>query len=285
MNRLACVLLLLSTAVNAAYFGVYIGDITSNDNLIAKAFIANRTTIQLSEVNIPDDINYTFGIKNGDIIEKLKVMYIVEGKGRKAFSKRLRNDTDIPENSRLVLRIPRGVDKWEKLVINDEEKQIEIASVDINKPYPEPFCCLQTNQFQGIQGKHYNVSTGPVTVLDSHTVRISKFAFDGTKAPDGWIFAGKGGVSQETGHKLQVLGRDEVVQCALHEQYVGDGELIARLPPNVSVYDIDYLAVFCYQYDVDFGHLDVNFTPEENPLPAYIPPTSDQPFPAPKKCD
>lgn len=26
---------------------------------------------------------------------------------------------------------------------------------------------------------------------------------------DGWIFAGKGEVTQATGHKLQVLGRDD----------------------------------------------------------------------------
>ncbi|CAD5221082.1 unnamed protein product [Bursaphelenchus xylophilus] len=286
MTSLACVFLaFLPVICQSAYFGVYLGDLTDNDKILAKAYIANRTVVQLSNVNISEGLKYSFILQRGDETEKVKKLYVVQGKGRKAFSKRVKEDTEVPADGRLVLRIPKGIENWEKLGVFDEDKQTVVASITLDKPAPEPYCCLQSSENRGVIGKHYNVSTGPVTILDSHTFRIPQFAFDGTKAPDGWIFAGKGPVNQETGHKLQILGRDEESHCALHEQYVGNTELIARLPPNVSVYDINYFAVFCYQYDVDFGHLDVNLTPEHNPLPAYIPPISSEPLILPKKCD
>lgn len=79
----------------------------------------------------------------------------------------------------------------------------------LDKQAPEPFCCLQKTHDKGIIGKHYNVSTGPISILDSRTFSIPSLAFEGTRAPDGWVFGGNGKVNQKTGHKLQVLGRDE----------------------------------------------------------------------------
>jgi hypothetical protein len=71
----------------------------------------------------------------------------------------------------------------------------------------------------------------------------------------------------------------------LHEHYDGTTGIVARLPAQLTIYDIDYLAMFCYRYDVDFGHINFNFKPEETPVPAYIPPISIGPLSLPKKCD
>ncbi|KAI6188068.1 G-PROTEIN-RECEP-F1-2 domain-containing protein [Aphelenchoides besseyi] len=165
---------------------------------------------------------------------------------------------------------------------------ITISSVDIEVDEPEPFCCLQSaiNPTKGIIGKHYNVSTGPIKILDSKTFLISSFSFEGTRAPDGWVYAGTGEVNQHTGYKLQVLGRDEEKHCALHEHYDGTTDIVARLPGQLTVYDVEYLAIFCYQYDVDFGHVDLEqLKTDKIPVPAYIPPLSNEPLKIAAKCD
>ncbi|KAI6201346.1 G-PROTEIN-RECEP-F1-2 domain-containing protein [Aphelenchoides besseyi] len=169
-----------------------------------------------------------------------------------------------------------------------DANEITISSVDIEVDEPEPFCCLQSaiNPTKGIIGKHYNVSTGPIKILDSKTFLISSFSFEGTRAPDGWVYAGTGEVNQHTGYKLQVLGRDEEKHCALHEHYDGTTDIVARLPGQLTVYDVEYLAIFCYQYDVDFGHVDLEqLKTDKIPVPAYIPPLSNEPLKIAAKCD
>ena len=45
-------------------------------------------------------------------------------------------------------------------------------------------------------------------ILDASTLRLNDFSFQGSKPPDGWLFAGRGRVTKETGKKAIILGRD-----------------------------------------------------------------------------
>lgn len=82
----------------------------------------------------------------------------------------------------------------------------------------------------GLNGKHYNVGSGNIKILDKKTIEIPAFTFEGTKPPgnhyrsniaqfynlinisilDAWFFAGKydseGKVDVNTGHKLIIRG-------------------------------------------------------------------------------
>lgn len=58
----------------------------------------------------------------------------------------------------------------------------------------------------------------------------------------------------------------------MKENYIGKTDLKVRLLGSQTIYNIDYISIFCYQYDVDFGHYKINFS-AENEIPAYIPPT------------
>ena len=64
--------------------------------------------------------------------------------------------------------------------------------------------------------------------------------------------------------------------CSLRDEYGGEADVIARLGGGQTIYDVDYLSLFCYQYDVDFGHIRFKFNEKEQPLPAHIPPVRQQ---------
>lgn len=81
---------------------------------------------------------------------------------------------------------------------------------------------------------------------------------------------------------MQVDFRRPFRHCAIHEDYDGSTDLVARLADGQTIYDVNYIAVFCYQYSVDFGHIAVDLSPVDNPLPAYVPPVRDGPPEAPE---
>ncbi|KAI1732357.1 electron transfer DM13 domain-containing protein [Ditylenchus destructor] len=151
-----------------------------------------------------------------------------------------------------------------------------LAAVKLNKDAPKPYCCLThpVHSNRGIIGVHYNASTGPISIVDSKTLVLKQFSLDGTKAPDGWIFAGNGQqVQRGTGQKAMIVGRDTPTrQCSLKKNYQGDSDLVVQLNKGQTIYNIDYLSIFCYQYDVDFGHMEIKLEPNAISVPAYIPP-------------
>ncbi|KAI6215024.1 DM13 domain-containing protein [Aphelenchoides besseyi] len=189
------------------------------------------------------DVPHKFVLeKEGEVVE-ISDFYAVHGNGQRAYSSEVNGIDELGNYARAFIVVPEGVDTFDKFC--KEILQITISSVDIEVDEPEPFCCLQSaiNPTKGIIGKHYNVSTGPIKILDSKTFLISSFSFEGTRAPDGWVYAGTGEVNQHSGHKLQVLGRDEEKHCALHEHYDGNTDIVARLPGQLTVYDVEYLAM------------------------------------------
>ncbi|VDD90143.1 unnamed protein product [Enterobius vermicularis] len=149
-----------------------------------------------------------------------------------------------------------------------------LASVEIEQLAPKPHCCIGNNYAgQGLIGTHYDVSSAPVEVIDSKTLRIKQFSFSGTQAPDGWILVGEGEVDKEIGQKAAVLLADgQENYCPILEDHRGDADLFVRLPTGVTVYDINYLSVYCYAYGVDFGHVNFRLSPDEIAVPGYIPP-------------
>uniref|UniRef100_A0A914US43 DM13 domain-containing protein n=1 Tax=Plectus sambesii TaxID=2011161 RepID=A0A914US43_9BILA len=56
-------------------------------------------------------------------------------------------------------------------------------------------------------------------------------------------------------------------------------DLTVELGDGQTVYDINYLSVYCFAVGVNFGHVPVNLTPQRNPVPPSIPPVRDGPPP------
>lgn len=52
---------------------------------------------------------------------------------------------------------------------------------------------------------------------------------------------------------------------------ITDQDIIIRLDQSQTIYDIEWISVFCYKYSHDFGHLDMGLVENEEQVPPYIP--------------
>lgn len=138
-------------------------------------------------------------------------------------------------------------------------------------------------------GIPYNVSASAVYLVDRRTLAFENFVFDGTKPPDGWIYGGTevGGPSKDrdAGVRLMVQSLDvdasadeERKHCAM-TTLVSSPSLKATLPAGLSVCDLAYVGVYCYQYAEDFGHTRLSIPHDCGlRLPPYLPPVRRRPL-------
>jgi len=112
----------------------------------------------------------------------------------------------------------------------------------------------------GFKKLAHGVSSGPVTILDSKRVLISKLRYDGA-GPDAYFVVGKGGIPNAHGYKVQ----NELGSSNPLSGYDGvDVEL--TLPGKLTFNDIDYLSIYCVAFQEDFGHV---LIPANLDLPEY----------------
>ncbi|KAF7629235.1 hypothetical protein Mgra_00009257 [Meloidogyne graminicola] len=270
-------------STSCEYFGLPLGSLQNltTPGIFGQIWLANSTAIQITNFTVEkyQKQEIIFAFISDESVEPVKYLYKVGGASsgeEMLFAMKRRLDGGLSEQ-RLVAIAPHGttIDQWKKfgLVTGKSKKQLSVIHLN-KKLIPQKFCCIKNKEKpdQGIIGDHYNAATGPILVEDSKTLVLQKFSLEANKAPDAWIFAGKGDVRQSTGKKALVLGRDSLNKhCSLRDYYSGDSDLRVRLAPGQDIYQVDYLSLFCYQYDVDFGHVSFQLDPKENPVPAYIP--------------
>ncbi|VDL74029.1 unnamed protein product [Nippostrongylus brasiliensis] len=117
----------------------------------------------------------------------------------------------------------------------------------------------------------YSVGSGPILIMDKRTIKIFGFTFDADKAPDGYFFVGRGpNVAHDAGVKVPIRGRDTAeLITAMNERYRGGHDLIIDLPSDYDVLHIDWLAIYCYKFRVDFGHVAISNISSR--IPPYVP--------------
>ncbi|ETN87168.1 hypothetical protein NECAME_00027 [Necator americanus] len=123
-----------------------------------------------------------------------------------------------------------------------------------------------------LKGSRYSVGSGPILILDKRTIKIFGFTFDADKAPDGYFFVGRGpNVAHDAGVKVPIRGRDtpELI-TAMNERYRGGQDLIIDLPADYDIQHVDWLAIYCYKFRVDFGHVAISNVSSR--IPPYVPP-------------
>ncbi|EYB96617.1 hypothetical protein Y032_0148g2633 [Ancylostoma ceylanicum] len=123
-----------------------------------------------------------------------------------------------------------------------------------------------------LKGSRYSVGSGPILILDKRTIKIFGFTFDADKAPDGYFFVGRGpNVAHDAGVKVPIRGRDtpELI-TAMNERYRGGQDLIIDLPADYDIQHVDWLAIYCYKFRVDFGHVTISNVSTR--IPPYVPP-------------
>ncbi|CAJ0608848.1 unnamed protein product [Cylicocyclus nassatus] len=138
------------------------------------------------------------------------------------------------------------------------------------KDVPKPTCCIRDPSRAVVTG-HYGTRFSSIAIIDAQTLLIQKFTIEGSKPPDAWIYAGRGEINQENGKKAFILGRDTPEHhCSIREDWA-DEDIVVRLGEYQTVYDIEWISVFCYNYSVDFAHLPVKLDHTRDFVPAYLP--------------
>jgi hypothetical protein len=271
------------------YFGVKLGSLRNvTFGLHGDVYLVNETTLQVTNFNLKKSeikLDLSFYFSTADEVSKATKIYKVLQSDTGEYAKQL-NVTSLDggfDGDRLIISIPGNYKQWTYFGVVAEEKWFYLSAVGVNnKQAPEPFCCItdETQPNRGIAGFFYSSGSGPITVLDAKTLLLPRFTFEGTKPPDGWIYAGRGRVDKTSGRKALVMGRDsKALHCPLREDYTGNVDLRVQLADNQTIYDINYLSVYCFAVGVDFGHVNFNLSPVHNPVPPSMPPIRDTPPP------
>lgn len=95
----------------------------------------------------------------------------------------------------------------------------------------------------------HGLRSSNISVLDAKTFYIPNLHYDGA-GPDAYFWVGNGPKPSENGIKVP----NEMGSLDPLRGYQGE-DIEIVLPGNLTVYDIDWLAVWCVQYQHNFGHV------------------------------
>ncbi|CAB0009425.1 unnamed protein product [Nesidiocoris tenuis] len=97
----------------------------------------------------------------------------------------------------------------------------------------------------------HGLRSGNITILDAKTFYIPNLHYDGA-GPDAYFWVGNGSEPGPYGIKVP----NEIRSLEPLRGYLGE-DIEIQLPGNLTVYDIDWLAVWCVQYQHNFGHVNI----------------------------
>lgn len=95
----------------------------------------------------------------------------------------------------------------------------------------------------------HGLRSGNISILDSKTIYIPNLHYDGG-GPDAYFWVGNGSEPSHFGIKVP----NEMGSLAPLRGYQGE-DIEIVLPGNLTVYDINWLAVWCVEYRHNFGHV------------------------------
>ncbi|KAK0183368.1 hypothetical protein PV327_001417 [Microctonus hyperodae] len=129
--------------------------------------------------------------------------------------------------------------------INDLTITVDFGDVTIpeNLDIPKPRVLPEFFRFA------HGLRSGNISILDSKTIYIPNLHYDGA-GPDAYFWAGLGPEPNTMGFKVP----NEAGSLTKLRGYQGE-DIEIVLPGNYTVFDIDWLAVWCVQYKHNFGHV------------------------------
>lgn len=97
----------------------------------------------------------------------------------------------------------------------------------------------------------HGLRSGNISVLDAKTFYIPNLHYDGA-GPDAYFWVGNGSEPNSFGIKVP----NEMGSLDPLRGYQGE-DIEIQLPGSLTVYDIDWLSVWCVQYRHNFGHVSI----------------------------
>lgn len=95
----------------------------------------------------------------------------------------------------------------------------------------------------------HGLRSGPITILDAKTFYIPNLHYDGA-APDAYFWVGTGPEPNPQGMKVP----NELGETKKLRGYQGE-DIEIQLPGDLTIRDIDWLAVWCVSFRENFGHV------------------------------
>jgi hypothetical protein len=150
-------------------------------------------------------------------------------------------------NQNIVLRLPEGKTlrdiKWLSVWCREFKVNFGDLLIPRNLAVPSPV------EIPALSRLAHGVSSSPITIVDAQTFLIPNFQYDG-QGPAGYWWATRGQRQGPKGLRL----KDENGSPAPLRKYTGETVVIS-LPDDKTVYDFDWLGVWCEEFNVDFGHV------------------------------
>jgi len=164
-------------------------------------------------------------------------------------------------NQDVTITLPKGVSvkdlRWLSIWCRAFTINFGHLMIPRGVQYPRP------QKIGALKTLDHNVKSGPIVVVDAQTFLIPSFSYDGT-APDAYFWVGTG-----TPNSRGTLVPNENGDTQPLKRYDAK-TLVITLPGDLTVFDVDYLSVWCDAFSVDFGHVKV---PSLNPDALNVPPS------------
>ncbi|XP_050310336.1 protein Skeletor, isoforms B/C isoform X1 [Anthonomus grandis grandis] len=148
----------------------------------------------------------------------------------------------------VTLTLPEGktLNNIKVFYVYCEEFDVSFGDVKIPRgfDYPRP------QKIDALKGVH-EISSDNIVVVDAQTLLIPNLRYDG-EPPDGKFWVGRGPNPTPQGIRVP----DENGKETPLRRYDGK-TVVLTLPGDLTVFDIGHFGIWCEQFTVDFGHIQI----------------------------
>ncbi|XP_037092885.1 protein Skeletor, isoforms B/C-like [Pollicipes pollicipes] len=155
------------------------------------------------------------------------------------------------KNKHVTLTLPNGVtmDKVQWVSVWCKAYSVDFGNIIMPRPvtdYPRP---QRVGRMATIE---HDVASGDVVVVDAQTLLVPDFTYDG-EGPDAHFWVGKGPKPSRDG---SIVPDENGGQSPLRKY--SRKTVVLTLPGDQTVFDVDYLSIWCRQFSADFGHVEID---------------------------
>ncbi|XP_071827126.1 uncharacterized protein [Apostichopus japonicus] len=170
-------------------------------------------------------------------------------------------------NERIILRLPsQSITDFSILYIWIPSSQTLLADVSIpaNLALPRAISL----GVLGLTPIQHNIRADEVVIINSKQFRLENFSYDNT-APAVYFWVGQG-IPSASGRRVADENGNIDQPLSLYNRET----IVITLPDGVTVFDVDYLSVWCEAFRVDFGHVALPTTLDPLSVPLFFPSSS-----------
>ncbi|XP_041762003.1 protein Skeletor, isoforms B/C isoform X2 [Anopheles merus] len=246
-----------SRAPKEPYYGREIGHLTNfGHGIKGQVFAVDESTLFVKgfayDGNAPDAF-FWVGNSPRPSPEGFIIPYPEEYSGREPPVLQQHTNTDI------ILKLPMGkrirdirwLSVWCRRFTVDFGEIFIPPGLDVPKPRVLP-------EFKRLA---HGLRSSNISILDAKTFYIPNLHYDGA-GPDAYFWVGNGSEPNIMGTKVP----NELGSLDPLRGYQGE-DIEIQLPGNLTVYDIDWLAVWCVEYRHNFGHV---YIPKDLDVPPAL---------------